>query len=216
MPDFPKPRSRTPRSSKPYRVYLEKEMTIMGLLSTFCLAALAFEVGKVPLLETKEAPAFLDAQSGYVLCSVVCLLLGALAFYRQRSLLAFYFGQLALDACAPNRGLTQPRHDLLEEANSWETWITYRWGFFFACTGIAAYGFARFAHWQCMGWRFALFFGFLVGYGIALMLRLSYFLRRNSDKANPVPSFPYLVGLKRYRSWAGRLRKRLREWNVCY
>ncbi len=71
-------------------------------------------------------------------------MLAALFFYRQRSLLAYYIGQLRLSqTVAHYDGVTAKA--LLEDADSWATWVWYQTGFVLMTLGFAAYGMTFFA-----------------------------------------------------------------------
>ena len=79
-----------------YLGYLDKEMTIMGILSAFCVASLAVSI---KLLTSRDAlRADQIARSGPVatVLFLVMLLLSAFSFYQQRSNLAWYYGQISL------------------------------------------------------------------------------------------------------------------------
>src|SRR6266542_7101379 len=80
-----------------YLDYLDKEMTIMGILSGFCVAVLALVVDKIALAKDSPSLASLwSRQENHWLIGLTALLLAALLFYLQRSYLAFYYGQIAL------------------------------------------------------------------------------------------------------------------------
>jgi hypothetical protein len=112
----------------PYLTYLDKEMTIMGILSGFCAAALALAI---KLLCTKQLPTLIhDVMTSAPVClslGLMFLLLATLSFYRQRSLLAWYYGQIALEESGHSTGST-PR-EWLQDADGWDTWMQYQRGF---------------------------------------------------------------------------------------
>lgn len=123
-----------------YLEYLDKEMTIMGVISaaSVTLGALATDhlftatgqsyYGKI----LTDRDAMLCALMG----STMALTAGAF-FYLQRSLLAWYYGQLALEV-----SLTPPVKDvddLLSEADGWETWIRYQVGCVALCFAFVCY-----------------------------------------------------------------------------
>ena len=128
-------------TTEKYLAYLEKEMAIMGILSAFAVAVPGLVISKVagsvpdtPLnqLWTTQAPQLLLGSMSF--------LLSALYFYRERSLLAWFSGQLAL-----SESLGEPasrRGELLTEADAWTTWIHYRWGFIGTYLGFTLYGLA--------------------------------------------------------------------------
>ena len=130
---------------KPYLDYVDKEMTIMGILSAFCVAASALVIERATAAAKDTQLALLWSSSRlYLVLGSGYLLLAALFFYRQRSLLAFYYGQICL-SLSPYRDEVQTTYDGLRDADSWATWLYYRWGFTFVTLGFLAYGtgFAR-------------------------------------------------------------------------
>lgn len=108
----------------------------MGLLSGFSLAIPALVARSIAGAEhTSALRPFWDGAAKYWLVGSAAMLLAGLFFYRQRSLLAWYYGQLCL-ARTPNA----PEVDeakLLRDADSWETWIFYRCAF--CALGVAFY-----------------------------------------------------------------------------
>ena len=135
-----------------YLTYLDKEMTIMGILSGFCVAALA---ASIKLLTSKDATIshdLIQASQLSLLMAHIMVLLAALSFYTQRSLLAWYYGQISLEDSGYETH--QRIHDWLEDADGWTTWIGYqRW--FWLLTGavceavvasVGAYAYAKNAH----------------------------------------------------------------------
>jgi hypothetical protein len=130
-----------------YLSYLDKEMTIMGILSGFCGAALALAI---KLLSSKDLPSRLVDIPSYAPVSLslalLLLLFAALSFYRQRSLLAWYYGQIALEDSAHITNHRLPKW--LKNADGWDTWMHYQRGFAFLAgtfgelvlAGLAAHG----------------------------------------------------------------------------
>ena len=120
-----------------YVGYLDKEMTIMGVLTGFCVVGGglvldrtlgASEAGVLGKLWMNESPS--------ILLLAACLFVAGLLFYRQRSLLAFYYGQLLLTetrlSYVGGRGL-----QLLEDADAWDTWCSYDAAFWFVFAAAA-------------------------------------------------------------------------------
>jgi hypothetical protein len=136
-----------------YLDYLDKEMTIMGILSTFCVLVSG---GALDRLSGKGNPYFeMVWQNGhsFVILGSLFALLAALCFYLQRSLLAWYFGQISLclakdapdDSSKSKDDKTEYEYgidDWYADADSWPTWIRYNCGFGFLILAFIEYGFA--------------------------------------------------------------------------
>jgi hypothetical protein len=75
---------------KAYLEYLDKEMTIMGILSTFCVVAASLVIDRTAGAEKTSylATMIWAHQMGYVLFGSSLLLAAGLFFYLQRSRLA--------------------------------------------------------------------------------------------------------------------------------
>ena len=131
-------------STKLYLAYLDKEMNIMGILSAFCVATVAFSLKE--LLEANGNPppplqTIWVNGAWYVLIGSALILGAAGWFYVQRSNLAWNYGQISLTLAAPTvTGLKL--YDWLRDADAWDTWIPYRCAFFFLWAGLAGYGVA--------------------------------------------------------------------------
>src|SRR5437867_7740198 len=109
-------------STKLYLEYLEKEMTIMGILSTFCVAVVALTLEKV--LGAKPGETLLLTTiwtygQGPWIAGSAWMLCAAFYFYRQRSRIAWVYGQICLSV-ARDSGETG---DWLDEADNWRTWM---------------------------------------------------------------------------------------------
>jgi hypothetical protein len=82
-----------------YLQYLDKEMTIMGILSTFCVAVVALVLDRVGSAEPSKQTFFYflwKNQSFYIVLGSSCIALAAALFYQQRSALAWFYGQISL------------------------------------------------------------------------------------------------------------------------
>ena len=116
-------------------------MTIMGILSAVGIAAPA---GVLNVLLGDRSTGFKDrllaAGPFFVIFGSVSCLLAAFSFYGQRSLLAWYYGQMCLtesmDDSPSNFAKSQ---QYVIDADSWETWIRYQWGIIALVTGFAEY-----------------------------------------------------------------------------
>jgi hypothetical protein len=127
-----------------YCEYLDKEMTIMGLLTAFAVVVPALVLDRTAGAVKKEGVTILaslwDGPSRTYL-GVGCLMcfLAALMFYLQRSALAFWYGQLRFSQTdASYAGLTTK--NILLEADSWATWRSYASGFVFLIVGFVCFG----------------------------------------------------------------------------
>jgi hypothetical protein len=110
-----------------YLKYLDKEMTIMGILSGFCVTVLALGIKLWSGTDSPRVDCVVRAAPISLALGALMLLLAALAFYRQRSLLAWYFGQLSLQASGYETGKSIV--DWLRDADGWDTWMNYQRGF---------------------------------------------------------------------------------------
>lgn len=133
-----------PESAKLYLDYLDKEMNIMGILSAFCVATVAFSLKELLEANGNSAPTLQTIWingAWYILIGSALILGAAACFYVQRSNLAWNYGQISLTLAAPTvTGLAL--YDWLRDADGWDTWIPYRCGFFFLWPGLAGYGVA--------------------------------------------------------------------------
>src|ERR1700688_1793386 len=91
-------------NSQPYIDYLDKEMTIMGILSFFCVSVIGVVLKTI--FDSTLGGHGIDSQSlggqawlkgsYYITWGTPSLLAASLSFYRQRSRLAWYLGQICL------------------------------------------------------------------------------------------------------------------------
>jgi hypothetical protein len=111
--------------------YLDKEMTIMGILSTFCVAAAAVVIDRAASADkTSFFKDILTNHPTQVFLGSGFLMVAGLCFYLQRSRLAHYYGSTCISLAAPSATVwsTYRWH---VEAYTWGTWIRYRIGFLF-------------------------------------------------------------------------------------
>jgi hypothetical protein len=146
-----------PEGVKLYLDYLDKEMNIMGILSAFCVATVAFTLRELLEAEPNRPLEQIWEYSGWFVIIGSALILGAAAwFYRQRSDLAWYYGQISLTRAASEVTKTE-LFDWLKDADSWTTWISYRCGFFLLWPGLVAYMAAAVSYnWGCFAHATAL------------------------------------------------------------
>ncbi len=130
-----------------YCDYLDKEMTIMGLLSAFAVGVPAVVLDRTAGADSSTQAELLKMWSDQrVLLGFgsLAFFLAALFFYRQRSLLGYYIGQLRFSE-------TKARYDdktttgLLLDADSWATWVHYQTAFVLLTLGSVLYGLSVYA-----------------------------------------------------------------------
>jgi hypothetical protein len=140
-----------------YLDYLEKEMHIMGVLSTFCLAVPSLILGRIVSLDTNSIAydyffSLLQTCSPLLIGASAFMLVAATFFYFQRSYLAFNYGQIALEMALPN----YTRIDVakrLKNADAWVSWIPYHQAKGAIIYGAIGYFFAFvLAFWPCLAW----------------------------------------------------------------
>lgn len=139
---------------KPYLDYLDKEMTIMGILSAFSVATSA---GILVAVMGKDSPIAATIWNGgqiFILAGSIFGLVAASLFYKERSDLAWFYGRISLVQAqgADDSSLSY----WLEEADAWTTWWAYFCGFLALLAGFAEYlsallFFAVPAHWTWLG-----------------------------------------------------------------
>lgn len=130
-----------------YCDYLDKEMTIMGLLSAFAVLVAGLVLDRTAAADPEKLPALATLwsdQREFLGVGSIALLLAALCFYLQRSLLAYYIGQLRFSTTVA-RYKKPSTKKLLEDADSWATWIQYQTGFVLLGLGFTLYAFAFYA-----------------------------------------------------------------------
>jgi len=133
-------------TAKEYLDYLDKEMSIMGILSTFCVAAVALAIDRVGNADLAKDTVFRriwEQHSSYVLAGSGWLVLAAFCFYLQRSQLAYYYGGISLSIDNPE-GHPWSTATWLAEADSWASWLRYRIGFMCLVLAFTSYAAALF------------------------------------------------------------------------
>jgi hypothetical protein len=138
--------------TKIYLDYLDKEMTIMGILSTFCVIVSGGAIERITGSDNNYLKGIWANGNSYIILGSVFALLAALFFYLQRSLLAWYFGQISLCIAKGNeKGADKTRKNKIEDefgindwytdADSWPTWIRYNFAFGLLILSFIEYGF---------------------------------------------------------------------------
>jgi hypothetical protein len=125
---------------KPYLEYLDKEMTIMGLLSAFSVALASFASEKIVTAESGFLREVWMHGQDHVIGGAATAVLAAFLFYLQRSHLAWYYGQIAL-ACR-RTSTSDSVENWLTLADGWDTWIRYQTGFIMLTVSFGSYAFA--------------------------------------------------------------------------
>jgi len=126
--------------TKQFLEYLDKEMTIMGILSAVCVAAPAGILNAVLSKESDVKTMFWNPGHFFIAMGSVLCILAAMLFYKERSTLAWYYGQICLtEELANKKAVSAKLREWLRDADSWETWWPYSWGFTFLVSGIAEY-----------------------------------------------------------------------------
>jgi hypothetical protein len=116
-------------ATKAYLEYLDKEMTIMGILSTFCVAAAALVIDRVASADKDSLFRSLASTHPVQVFMGAGLLMGAgLFFYLQRSRLAHCYGSICMSLAEPDCTEWDTQRWLIE-TYSWATWIRYRMAF---------------------------------------------------------------------------------------
>lgn len=126
---------------KPYLEYLDKEMTIMGLLSAFSITLAAVVTDRIVTAKHGFLNDVWMHGKYHIIAAGVLAVVAALLFYLQRSLLAWYYGQICL---AQVRGPTSPRtlKAWLKDADGWDTWARYQGGFIALVGAALCYAYA--------------------------------------------------------------------------
>jgi hypothetical protein len=135
-------------SAKTYLDYLDKEMTIQGILSAFCVGfgAAAFDrvlLAKAPAETTAKLITNLRTNPGpFVLAAIIAIMVAALFFYLQRSELAWLHGQVSLAVTRKMENISTPPdgytfEEGLEIGDSWSLWNRYLFGLSFLSVAAA-------------------------------------------------------------------------------
>jgi hypothetical protein len=132
--------------AKPYLDYLDKEMTIEGILSAFCVAVGGVAFDRVLGVKADAASSLVGQLQSFsypfVLAAIVGVVTAALFFYLQRSTLAWHYGEISFAVATELAGETGDTRAAsvsacLDEAHSWSAWNRYKFGWsFLAVTAI--------------------------------------------------------------------------------
>jgi hypothetical protein len=176
---------------KQYLDYLDKEMTIMGILSTFCIAAASLVIDRVASAEDGKDSLFLKLGQQHfasVLIGSVFLILAGLCFYLQRSRLAHFYGCISMSVVQADLHEWNTSR-WLEEAYSWRTWLRYRAGFTFLMLTGVAYTYALYRTVYPGARALTLLFVLLCVGIIGEAVRRHLIISAYGDESNPYEAF---------------------------
>lgn len=109
-------------SAKTYLDYIDKEMTFCGIITTFSLACVLFSINK--MFGKDDGPLHIEYNSLYFIIALILLLVAAYLLFKQRSDLAYYYGQISLEISMP--GYTgKSINELFEKVDAWSFWYPY-------------------------------------------------------------------------------------------
>jgi hypothetical protein len=139
---------------KQYLEYLDKEMTIMGILSAVAVAAPGGILSAVLAGDSGVKATLWNTEQFFIVGASVLCVIAAFCFYKERSELAWFYGQISLkEVLGDKKSVAGELREWLRDTDSWETWWPYSWGFTFLVTGFIEYLSAVFfylvpAHWN--------------------------------------------------------------------
>jgi hypothetical protein len=124
-------------SFRPYLKYLDKEMTIMGLLSSFSIAVIAGLLSTLKSLDEATLSGAMWAKAtGPLGTGIVLLLVAAYFFYLQRAHLAWHFGYITYQVARHQPKQAMESLDELQGAK--EEWRSYLHGLNLLAAGLVA------------------------------------------------------------------------------
>jgi hypothetical protein len=119
--------------------YLDKEMTIMGILSAFCAAVIAAVLSKVfekPGDQT-ELMRHVIAYGQWLLgLGIVATATAMWLFYQQRATLAYHFGQVSYHLSLSDYNTAE---EAIVDSHEWSIWFPYYYGLGFLLIAIASF-----------------------------------------------------------------------------
>ena len=129
-----------------YLDYLDKEMSIMGILSTFCVGVPALVLERLASADKGDLAVIWCKGRNYFWIASALMLVSAALFYKQRSLLAFYYGRIALGVPPPAEARNCKTWKQL--ADSRTTYIPYNAAFWVGMGALMEYLFALISYQQ--------------------------------------------------------------------
>jgi hypothetical protein len=126
---------------EPFLGYLDKEMTIMGILSAFSVAAPAGILVTVLGKDSQVTSKLWNDMAPFLIVGSILCVLAALLFYKQRSVLAWNYGQICLIQAqrGTNSDFDAELAGWLRDVDGWDTWWPYCCAFTFLVAGFADY-----------------------------------------------------------------------------
>lgn len=133
------------KDDEQYMGYLAHEMTIMGILSAFCVAVPSLILDRLTSAASGELAEIWAAGEKFFWEGSMLMLLAAMLFYKQRSLLAFYYGRIAYGKELED-GPSAEFKSWKDMADSWTTWIPYQMAFWIAVAGVGVHALGFLSH----------------------------------------------------------------------
>ena len=123
----------------------------MGILSAVSVIAPGGVLSAVLASDKGPANTIWSTSNSFIVAGAAMCIVAALCFYRERSTLAWFYGQICLAQALDSDDVPRVR-EWLREADSWATWWPYSWGFTFLIAGFVEFLFAAFLllappHW---------------------------------------------------------------------
>lgn len=176
-----------------YLGYLDKEMSIMGILSTFCVAVPALILERLAsAAKESDLAAIWGRGETYFWIASALMLISAALFYKQRSLLAFYYGRISRGE-PPTRNTSVPNYVTWQDwADSWTTWIPYHAGFWVGAGAVLEYAIA-FLSVKGSIWAWGAAPLLALAAGLAMMVIIQ------KDRPIRFSDNPWVAGIKRLR-----------------
>lgn len=137
---------------EPYLQYLDKEMGIMGILSTFCIAVPSLILERLLTAKENELARIWTNGEVYFWIASVLMFFAASLFYKQRSLLAFYYGRISMGK-PPEIDKDRMGNTLVDWkdwADMWTTWIPYNVAFWVAGAATVEYSLGFVSYYYLM------------------------------------------------------------------
>jgi hypothetical protein len=110
----------------------------MGILSGVSLLAPGGILSSVLANDKSVARAIWDSGGIFIVAGSTLCIVGALWFYKQRSYLAWFYGQICFHE-AMKKHDSQGLRKWFEDADSWASWWPYSLGFTFLIAGFVEY-----------------------------------------------------------------------------